>query len=226
MISLIENSVCVDCLANFSKQTTCQYALHIVEFKEVPWFPSGTRVMPCHSYKCCSKIGCIMEDNMKNITKLPRFMPGQVIDISYKNSGLPNRLLIKSVSVKEQDSEWMYECFIESIGTVASINESFIVSNATNKNLQVYKCAEVIKLYNDGWRFCGNFNEADAHKIASKNAINRYIKHIILRPALNTDGCLKNGYYGIWVKYNNTINCDGTIVDNNSGGSRDTIVIK
>ena len=163
---------------------------------------------------------------MKNITKLPRFMPGQVIDISYKNKGLPNRLLIKSVSVKEQDSEWMYECFIESIGTVVSINESFIVSNATNKNLQVYKCAEVIKLYNDGWRFCGNFNEADAHKVASKYATNRYIKHIILRPALNADGCLKNGYYGIWVKYNNTINCDGTIVDNNSGGSRDTIVIK
>lgn len=162
---------------------------------------------------------------MKIITKLPKFMPGQVIDLSYKHKGLPNRILIKCAFVREQDDQWMYECFIENIGEISILNENFIVGNATNRGLPVYKCADVIKLYNDGWRYCGNIAKDKAVEHASKCATNGYIKDIILRPAIDGRGCLVNDAYGMWIRYNNIINDDGTIVKNEPT-NRDVIVIK
>lgn len=216
----------MDCTAEFSNKIICRYIQHNIEFKEVPWFPSGTKVVPCHSFSCCSKIGCIMEDNMKkNIDKLPKFMPGQVVDLSYKKGGLPNRLLIKMAFIREQDNDWMYKCIIESTGEDTILKQSFIINNMTNKEFDVYKCKEVINLYNTGWRFCGNFNISIAHTIAGKYATNRYIRSIILKPALSSKGCLIQNQYGMWIRYNNTINNDGTIVmDGEIEG--DVIVIK
>lgn len=162
---------------------------------------------------------------MRKLTKLPKYMPGQVIDLSYKYRGLPNRLLIKSVFTREQDNQWIYECIIENTGELTTLNESFIINNAVRRDRKVYKCKEVISLYNTGWRFCGNFNKANAHAIAGKYATNRYIRNIILRPALDPNGCLYDDHYGMWVKYNNIINDDGTIVrDGEITG--DVIVIK
>ena len=162
---------------------------------------------------------------MKNIARLPHFMPGQVIDLSYKHKGLPNRLLIQSVFIREQDSGWMFQCIIESTGESTILDENFIVNNMTHKGSEVYKCKEVINLYNTGWRFCGNKSRSTAHSIASKHATNRYIRSIILRPALDGKGCLLQNNYGMWIRYNNTINNDGTIVigDELAG---DVIVVK
>jgi hypothetical protein len=165
------------------------------------------------------------EIDMKNITKLPKFMPGQVVDLSYKNKGLPNRLLIQSVFIREQDNQWMYQCIIESTGESTILNEDFITNNMTHKESEVYKCKEIINLYNAGWRFCGNKSISTAHTIASKHATNRYIRGIILRPALDSKGCLLHNNYGMWIRYNNTINDDGTIIFDNEFAS-DVIVIK
>jgi hypothetical protein len=165
------------------------------------------------------------ETGMKNITMLPKFMPGQVIDLSYKHKGLPNRLLIQSVFIREQDNQWMYQCIIEGTGESTILNESFIVNNMTRKGSEVYKCKEVIALYNAGWRFCGNFKSSCAHSIAGKHATNRYIRSIILRPALDSRGCLLQNNYGMWIRYNNIINNNSTIVmDSELAG--DVIVIK
>ena len=162
---------------------------------------------------------------MKNINMLPRFMPGQVIDLSYKRKGLPNRLLIKSVFTREQDKSWMYECYVENIGEFNVLDENFISNHATNKSAQVYKCTDVINLYNNGWRFCGNYGEREAYDLASKYATNKYIKDIILRPALDHRGCLVNNSKGMWIRYRSFITGDGTIIKNNSV-DKDTIVIK
>lgn len=162
---------------------------------------------------------------MRNVTKLPKFMPGQVIDLSYKNKGLPNRLLIQSVFTREQDNQWMYQCIIESTGESTILNEDFITSNMTRKESEVYKCKEIINLYNTGWRFCGNKSRSCAHSIASKHATNRYIRSIILRPALAPNGCLMQDHYGMWIRYNNTINDDGTVTMDGTVTS-DVIIIK
>lgn len=162
---------------------------------------------------------------MKVINKLPKFTPGQVIDLSYKLNGLPNRLLIKSVFMRREDNCWMYEVCLESIGECTIINESFIVSSMTKKSLPVYKCAEIIRLYNDGWRYCGNFSSKEAHAVACKLATNEYIKNVITRHGLNYNGTIEKGTRGVWIKYYNTINNDGTII-NAMDEDKDTIVIK
>lgn len=159
-----------------------------------------------------------------NINKLPKFMPGQVIDLSYKYKGLPNRILIKYVYIKEHCTQWMYNVHLENLNKDTILSESFIINNSINSNLKIYKHADIIKLYNDGWRFCGNREREDAKKIASKYATSNYINNVILRPAINYEGCLVNGSYGIWIKYNTTINNDGTIYDN--CGCDDVIIIK
>ena len=162
---------------------------------------------------------------MKIINKLPKFMPGQVIDLSYKYKGLPNRLLVKSVFTREQDDSWMYEVYLENLGECTALNEEFIVSNMTKKAMQVYKCSEIIKLYNDGWRYCGNFNSVEAHNTACKLATNPHIKNVIIRHGLNGRGCLENGMHGVWIRYYNIINDDGTII-NIDCEDKDTIIIK
>lgn len=163
-----------------------------------------------------------MEEDMNNITKLPRFMPGQVIDLSYKK-GLPNRILIKTVFIKEQSDEWLYEVYLENTGEITTLKQSIIVSSMTKKESPVYKCGEIINLYNSGWRFCGNFDVNEAHNIAAKIATSKYIKNVVLRHALNYHGCLVNDKYGIWIRYNNIINNDGTIINNDA---TDVIIVK
>lgn len=165
-----------------------------------------------------------MEDNMNKINKLPRFMPGQVIDLSYRNKGLPNRLLIQTVFVKEQSKEWLYEALLENTGEVTVLEESFIMNNITNKEAPVYKCNDIIRLYNDGWRFCGNFCKKTARSSAAKYSTNRYIRNIELRPALNAQGKLIQDKYGMWIRYHNTIYDNGTIMT--MASADDVIVIK
>ena len=161
---------------------------------------------------------------MDQIKKLPRFMPGQVIDLSYRNKGLPNRLLIKTVFVKEHSKEWLYEAFLENVGEITVLEESFIINNMTNKSAPVYKCNDVIRLYNDGWRFCGNYCKKTARKTAAKYSTSKYIKNIELRPALNPQGSLIQDKYGMWIKYYNTVTDNGIIISGNSDD--DVIVIK
>lgn len=160
---------------------------------------------------------------MNKITKLPRFMPGQVIDISYRHKGLPNRLLIKSAFVREQDTEWMYSVYLENVGENTILPQKFILENMVVRDTNVYKCADVIKAYNDGWRFCGNYCKNTAQDTAAKYSTNKYIKNIILKPALNSNGCLIHNKYGIWIRYNNPISDDGIIT---SDADTDVIVIK
>lgn len=160
-----------------------------------------------------------------DVIKLPKFIPGQVIDLSYKSGNFPVRVLVQSVRMSIRDKVWMYDIYLESTKNIETVSEKFLTDNMTNKKSKVYNCDEIIKLYADGWRFCGNFSENIAHETASKFATNRLIRNIILKPALNYYGSSMTGKYGIWIRYYNIINNDGTIsnVDENS---REIIVIK
>lgn len=162
---------------------------------------------------------------MRNVDKLPRFMPGQVIDLSYKNKGLPNRIIIRIVFINEQSKGWLYEVQHENTGEISVLSQDFIAINMTKRELPVYKCTEIINLYNSGWRFCGNYSVEEAHKVSAKIATSKHIKNVIIRHALNHLGCLVNDKRSIWIKYCTTIRDDGTIVDNNAIDT-DVIVVK
>lgn len=163
---------------------------------------------------------------MKEIKILPKFMPGQVIDISYKGDGLPDRLVIVSVFTRRQDTQWMYSCIRERTGETITAEQSVIIEKMTDKSAKVYQTRDVIGMYNDGWRFCGNFKQSCAHAIASKHTDNPTISRIILKPALNANGDPIPNYYGMWIKHYNLIDNDGKFTLGTSVQDDDIIVIK
>lgn len=149
---------------------------------------------------------------MKHINRLPQFMPGQVIDISFKcTNGVPDRLLVTMVAIREQDKNWIYRVLMESTGEQIYLTEKDISNNMVNKYAQVYNCKEVLGLYSEGWRFCGNYTKQVAEETGAKLATIRNIKNIILRPALDASGNPLPNHYGVWIRYNMTINNDGTV---------------
>lgn len=163
---------------------------------------------------------------MGKITSLPKFMPGQVIDISYRGDGLPDRLMIVSVFIRQQDTQWMYSCIKESTGETITAEQSVIIDRMSDKGAKVYRTREIITMYGDGWRFCGNFKKSCAHAIAGKNADNPIIKNIILKPALNGNGDLLPNHYGAWIRYHNMISDDGKFISGANAQNDDIIVIK
>ena len=162
---------------------------------------------------------------MRKIERLPRFMPGQIIDISYKKGELPDRLLIKTVYMREEDDTWMYGVYSEKAHNIISLNQDFIRDNMTTKYTPVYKMPKIIKMYADGWRFCGNYPKDKAMALSGKYAINNNINNIIIRPALNSMGNPVDNEYGIWIRYNTTITDNGNMHDN-LAKEDDIIVIK
>lgn len=161
----------------------------------------------------------------KEIVALPKFMPGQVIDLSYKTNTLPERVLIVSVFTRRQDTQWMYSCLTESTGETVTIDQSTMIQKMTDKSAKVYQCGEIINMYNAGWRFCGNYKSDFAHGIATNTAKDACIKSLILKPALNGAGNTLPGHYGMWVKFHNMINNDGEFI-RDTADTADVIVIK
>lgn len=222
------------CREEHIKQITCPYAHHEISYKEIPWFPSGTKVVPCHSYYCNNnKPRCTKdkEDKMAitatTINKLPKFSPGQVIDISYRYNGLPLRLLIKSVYMSIGNNEWKYNCCKEDDLRNVALFESFIINNKINDSKAVYKHNDVVGLYRDGFRFCGNHKDKHiAYNNGARYATNNNIRNVILKPALDANGEPIDDGYGIWIKYNNHIDNDGTIFSESNSHNNDIIVIK
>ena len=158
---------------------------------------------------------------MRNINKLPKFMPGQIVDLSYRHgNGLPNRILIHTVFASRQHTGWMYRALSEITNETLILAEDAILCCMINKNAQVYKNISVIKLYNDGWRFAGNYDRDRAHDNASKLAVNDRIKNVAMKPALDANGAPIENKLGVWIRYYNQI--DDVKVDDDS----DMIMIK
>lgn len=148
---------------------------------------------------------------MKKITSLPKYALGQIIDLSYKHGGMPNRILVLTVFIREQDSQWQYEVLMENTGEKATVSEEFITSRRSAKSSGVYRNPDVVKRIEEGWRFCGNFEEAAAQANAKCIAENEGIANVRLYPALSYNNTYLNGQFGIWIRYVNTIYDDGRV---------------
>lgn len=148
---------------------------------------------------------------MRKINLLPAFAVGEVIDLSYKHGGMPNRIYINSVFWRDQDTKWNYEVTMENNGERAVMSESFIMDRKSKNTSPVCKNPEIIKRFADGWRFCGNFSKESAMPNAKMIAENANIENVRLYPALNYRNQFLPDKLGIWVKYKHTINNDGSI---------------
>lgn len=148
------------------------------------------------------------------IKSVPKYSPGDVIDLSYKNGGLPNRILVTCTFWRREDKQWMYKVFMESTGEYSVLDETFIASRESKKSSPVYKNPTVLSRIAEGWRFCGNFDTDTATANGKLIAENDLVNHVRLWPAINYKNQYIQGQMGIWIIYKNTIDNSGNnIID-------------
>lgn len=148
------------------------------------------------------------------IKSAPRYSPGDVIDLSYKHGGLPNRILVTCAFWRREDKQWMYKVFMESTGQYSVLDETFIASRESKKTSPAYKNPAVLSRIAEGWRFCGNFDTDTATANGKLIAENEMVKRVRLWPAINYNNKYVQGQMGIWIIYSNTIDNNGNnIVD-------------
>lgn len=160
------------------------------------------------------------------IKSAPKYNPGDVIDLSYKNGGLPNRILVTCAFWRHGDKQWMYKVFMESTGDYTVMDETFIATRASKKTSNVYKNPVIIGRIAEGWRFCGNFESEVALANGKLIAENDMIKSVRLWPAINYNNQFIKGQMGIWIVYKNTIDNNGNYVHADDGTPNDMVDIK
>lgn len=149
---------------------------------------------------------------MKKITVLPKYGIGEVVDISFKNGGLPNRVLVLGVYWNSENTGWMYNLKSEAIDDDIIMAETVMKKFEANQWSKVGKMQVIIDRYTEGWRYCGNYSEDTARANGIMLSENGNIKNIKLFPALDASGLPIGGDYGLWIRYHNIINGDGSLV--------------
>lgn len=163
--------------------------------------------------------------NMK-IKTVPKYSPGEVVDLTYKNGGLPNRIIITCSFWRQGDKRWMYKVFMESTGEYSVLDETFISARASKKTAPVYKNPDIMRRISEGWRFCGNFEAETALANGKLIAENEMIKNVRLYPALDRNNQFLKGQNGIWIIYKHTISNDGEYLGNDNPTYGDIVDIK
>lgn len=145
----------------------------------------------------------------------PKYDAGNIIDLRFTRSSMPDRIYVKMVYKKAGSTEWMYEVLSEKNNNTIYLSESQIDSIRSKRESKCYEHELVKRMYSDGFRFCGN-NKADtAYSRARKMVDAKYIKHIILCDAIGEDGNPIDGYLGLWVQYNMVITDDNIVPNGN-----------
>jgi hypothetical protein len=151
-------------------------------------------------------------NKMRKITVLPKYGIGEVVDISFKNGGLPNRVLILGIHMNSEDNGWMYDVKSEAFDDNIVMAETVMKKFEANQWSKVGKMQVIIDRYLDGWRYCGNYSEETAKANGQMLSENNNIKNIKLFPAVDTNGLPVSGEYGLWIRYHNTIGGDGSMI--------------
>lgn len=144
---------------------------------------------------------------------IPKFKPGEVIDLRYSRDTMPDRIRINMVYQKFGLTEWTYEVLSEKHNKIMYMREPQIDSMKSKKTAKCYENPLVQKMYKDGFRFCGNSKANTAYNRANSMINANYIKHIVLCDAIGTNGEVIEGSLGLWVQYNTVID------DNTADGS-------
>lgn len=136
----------------------------------------------------------------------PKYDAGSVIDLRFSKDTMPDRLYVEMVYRKPKSTEWMYQVRSEmNNGGMKYMSESQIIKHASHKNSKCYKHEKVKKMYDSGFRFCGNSKSDVAYSRANKYKSANYINHIILTEAIDSDGNIIEDQLGLWVQYRSII---------------------
>lgn len=140
--------------------------------------------------------------------KAPLFDAGEAYYLSHK-SGAPARIVIEAVYKKATSKEWMYSIYSEANGCKPTyVPESILQQRVSRHCGLVYKNPNIIKRFEDGYRFAGNYNRDDAIRVGEEFAHNSSIASVWLHPALDGKGEPIEGQYGVWIKWDCVITGD------------------
>lgn len=148
----------------------------------------------------------------------PLYEPGNVIDFRYTRKHMPDRVYVSMVYRSVVSDEWMYQCWSEKSGIKIYLNETEISKRKSKKSSKCYQHPVVIDMMSNGFRFCGNAKSDTAISRAKKLHDADYIKHIVLKPAVDADGTIVADHLGLWVKYRHTIDDEPVLIPREDGG--------
>lgn len=132
----------------------------------------------------------------------PKYDLSNVIDLRFSRDTMPDRIYIHAVFMKESDVEWMYKVYSEKSNGYITLPESHINKFISKKDKPCYNNEVIKELYENGFRFCGNYKKDTAVNKANSMVSANYIKHIMLVEAFDKNGSIMPDNYGIWVQYN------------------------
>ena len=133
----------------------------------------------------------------------PKYELGKIYDLRFSHEHMPDRIYIKGVSANTDKPYWIYQVYSE-VHPWKSIymTEEDIDKRVSRRSADCYQHPIVQKMYQRGFRFCGNSKEEVAINRANNLKTANYIKHIILCDAVGADGNMLDGELGLWVQYN------------------------
>ena len=140
--------------------------------------------------------------------EVPKYNVDDVIDLRFSKDHMPDRICILMVYRKTGSKEWMYQVLSELNDSMIFMSESQINKRISRKNSKCYEHEIVKKMYESGYRFCGNAKSNTAFNRAERYKRSEYIRHIVLVRAIDPDGNMIEDELGLWVQYNNVIDSD------------------
>lgn len=135
----------------------------------------------------------------------PKYEAGQIIDIRFSSQTMPDRIFINMVYKKPNSPEWMYYVLSERKSDYIYMSESQISKYESKKTSKAYDHNIVKEMYASGYRFCGNSKSDTCRNRADKLLNANYIKHIVLRSAVDDNGNIMPDNLGLWVQYRTVI---------------------
>ena len=118
----------------------------------------------------------------------PLYEPGNVIDFRFTREHMPDRVYVSMVYRMVMSDEWMYQCWSEKSGIKVYLSETEISRRKSKKSAKCYEHPIVKDMISKGFRFCGNSKSDIAINRAKKLHDAEYIKHIVLKDAVDEDG--------------------------------------
>lgn len=154
---------------------------------------------------------------MASISKCPnpKYITGEIVYLSAARTSnkMPDKIFVRTVFRGVNDSQWKYECVTESSGGGrVTFLESEITKTRSSHTSPVYSKPDIISRMNDGWRFCGNYDNRFSAKAFGQTISNiPNIAGVCMYSALDCYGRpMPKEYAAVWVKYNHIISDDGS----------------
>lgn len=154
----------------------------------------------------------------KQTMNKPLYEPGNVIDFRFTREHMPDRVYVSMVYRMVMSDEWMYQCWSEKSGIKVYLSETEISKRKSKKSAKCYEHPIVKDMMSKGFRFCGNSKSGTAINRAKKLHDAGYIKHIVLKDAVDEDGNMIDGSLGLWVQYQHTIDDEPVLIPREDGG--------